>query len=1298
MSDESALRGKLTALREALGLSEAEVSVLLPLYIGGNMTAGAIALILGDNPARVEKTLEGLVEKGLAVKSEGILPLYRGLSLCMSAGPILSSARDELKSFAEKTGLAVESHISGLDSLVDELLTVRQASTGRLREGLEAYDLSVAKAVHDQITEIAEAVRTLLQEFSKRVESVLAGVEVTLDNNLGEGLTALQGELDQIQKTLSSELNGVSAEFDQWVQSELSSTTESADRFSAVAGKVVHETKKVVMNALSQSAKAVRSAFSSIGARVSGVAAEKVRQLTPVMDATSSDILHELERLEAAIARIHESGREAIKNSLVAVRNVHAEQAAEVRAGIAKASESVHAMSEDIDAWKAEVAAHIESTVTSLTKQLEQVAHTDKSYHDSVVATITEHLESSNQQMDTEYQSIQELVSKTNADLESALGEAKNSILQVLESESQIESTRFVQVRDTLIASLDKLAKSTAKSLAKQVSTTAADVSSLLDTEVNELTGLAESMSNRLKSAFSSIVSSGAAKGQATLTTIRKTAQDLDSSVGSKLDEMVSAYATSTKASLEEVISLYEELKSRIDERLAQGVSRIGSHTEKAQKAIDVSVQEQIGRIERQAQEMRAEFHGHVEELTKRFAEMVAEVESAFNGMISSQALEARDTITSAHAELTNSLRSEVSVLKEDSVKIREEFASQIAARVAEASLALESIRKQLESLIDDNKAGISQSVEDALEQIEASLKTVHDALKEIESSTVSEVCQDLLGAAQAFKKTVSEANAVVTQRLDSARDSLESALVKSIDNVRALTEKHISDHIDTATRVVAETSKSLDALSKKTMESATERLGAYHKALAERQTQGVKSRAALLDTAAASIASFKTEASQAIDASSVWFETKLDDFSTSLTSLGVKLANAVDVVQRTLQRSDETTSRALTETGEANADKIQELLEAVLNQVEGAVTASIEDLSQKSASVIQKATKSLNGFEKSVKETVAAEVASASADAEAEEKVVQDSLSAGISDITAEIKAATDAYRKFVDTLVRQAGTSRDAVIERTQGALVAGNVQSYRRLEAAAIVLKKKLGDAVHELTESVRNEVSSISQRTTQMVTRATTSASEAGSVFLQTRNDLLGTFETTSDKSLRKWGGEVKVSQNQLGALIKSAALHSANALAQILHALESVHSASTELSKVSASDTWYLSGREEILAYIHDMAQRAEESILISVPDLTLVDIKKLAKVKEAGRRVLVVPLSEETEETPEQLPGWRVWREKSPPLLSVRDDKEMVLGSVKDIEKSIALVTVSPGYLGLFHDLLGPSLVREAKK
>ena len=81
--------GKIRAipkLEETMSLSKNEATVLLPLIRGGNLTAGAISMIVDQPMSKVQKPLQELVSKGLVEEIEGIIPLYR------ASPPIIPSA------------------------------------------------------------------------------------------------------------------------------------------------------------------------------------------------------------------------------------------------------------------------------------------------------------------------------------------------------------------------------------------------------------------------------------------------------------------------------------------------------------------------------------------------------------------------------------------------------------------------------------------------------------------------------------------------------------------------------------------------------------------------------------------------------------------------------------------------------------------------------------------------------------------------------------------------------------------------------------------------------------------------------------------------------------------------------------------------------------------------------------------------------------------------------------------------------------------------------------------------------
>ena len=147
-------------------------------------------------------------------------------------------------------------------------------------------------------------------------------------------------------------------------------------------------------------------------------------------------------------------------------------------------------------------------------------------------------------------------------------------------------------------------------------------------------------------------------------------------------------------------------------------------------------------------------------------------------------------------------------------------------------------------------------------------------------------------------------------------------------------------------------------------------------------------------------------------------------------------------------------------------------------------------------------------------------------------------------------------------------------------------------------------------------------------------------------------------------------------------------------AKAVDILEAVHKATDILLEVPTERTWYLRGSEEACAHIGDMATRATESVVIAVPELECLDQMQLTKVRTAKRRVLIVPEDDELSPEIESLTGWRIWYTKTPMLLCVTDDKEVLVGGTGDSKNPIAIVSEDETYLRLYHDVLGPRLVR----
>ena len=97
MSD--ALIDTLPVLKSNLGMTETESKVYIPIALGGNMTAGSVAAVIGETLSKVKRALNSLLKKGLVVQVEGLVPLYRAISPNMTVNKALTAVHEDFETF-----------------------------------------------------------------------------------------------------------------------------------------------------------------------------------------------------------------------------------------------------------------------------------------------------------------------------------------------------------------------------------------------------------------------------------------------------------------------------------------------------------------------------------------------------------------------------------------------------------------------------------------------------------------------------------------------------------------------------------------------------------------------------------------------------------------------------------------------------------------------------------------------------------------------------------------------------------------------------------------------------------------------------------------------------------------------------------------------------------------------------------------------------------------------------------------------------------------------------------------------
>jgi hypothetical protein len=225
------------------------------------------------------------------------------------------------------------------------------------------------------------------------------------------------------------------------------------------------------------------------------------------------------------------------------------------------------------------------------------------------------------------------------------------------------------------------------------------------------------------------------------------------------------------------------------------------------------------------------------------------------------------------------------------------------------------------------------------------------------------------------------------------------------------------------------------------------------------------------------------------------------------------------------------------------------------------------------------------------------------------------------------------------------------------------------------------------VNEKTASVQETSETASGRVDKTTTKVRASRIKA-----------ITNAQSTAQDSANVWGTKAKETLALVSKTNDEAISEVAEKTKEVMETLNAIHKASKELVNIPTKDTWYISGNDEVCAHILDMSMRAEESIIISVVSLDCLDLKKLSKIRVPQRRVLIVPHMEEQDVALETLKGWRIWETNSPMTLAVRDNMELLVGGQAVSDTPLCIVSTDESYMKLFHDSLGPKLVRESIK
>ena len=1291
---EKGIAEVVSALKKNLDITDLESKALLPVYLGGNMTAGGVAIITGEKLPSVQKALQRLVEKGLIKEIEGIVPVYRSVPPNLALSGELSTVSDKIRSLSDLSNKTLGSEGEALDTIIDEVIDSESKSIQVIRTALSKYEDDMLELVTSRIEQVKSTATSVMAALSEDLEDVMNKLDTSLDNRLGAKLTEMQGEIDKSQVRLEKDVRGISREFDKWLKTERKTTITSISEFETKAESLIETAKNSVTKALEASSNVLKNIAQEMTTALSSMTSDASDNGVEILNSVSEDLTQHLTRLENDLTKTYAAGHDSLRDVLVQARTIPTEFGAFTKSKIISAADIVEEANKEVENWKTEVSSFMDVASQSVTSQLDQVASTDANYIDVLKNTLTSHIEKLNGMANEEYGQIQGLAKTLGADCENALAETRVLVLDLLQKQNDTEQAECDEATKTLHSELDIWVQGTVQSIATNLSSTASDVSAILDTETTELNTLAEAMNSRLKSAFNSIIKSTATKNEALIASVKKTTQDFESSVGSTLEKLISNYATNAEKQVLDSKRLYERLRERLDKRMNEQVTTISSQADKADKEIEAIIQQQVERIDTHTMGIREEFHTHLEDITRQFVTLTQGIEATFNGLLSSQTVEARDLIASTHSEFKNTLKSEIAELKEDSVKLQQEYSAELVHKIDEVATSVASAKSALEELSVDKRQKMSESMAEALGKLEKSILSTEDNLHQMESGIINQFTENLAQVSQEFNMTVDGAREAIAERLDGVRTVTADALEKSTTAAKGAADAFVAEQKDHKQRFLAETSKKINRLATKRVKSSSTSIEEFQTELSERQTSGLKSRTAAKEEVVKAVEERRAEVTQAFNAASVWVDSTVANVATSLETFGAKLGNELVLMQSDLHKAAEDAATEVLERGENDINKFTEITSSLLQEVEATIGARVDEFGNNCAIALAKGNEAFTSLPNSISEKIAEVDEAIAKETNQNYSIVIEKLATPFNEFKRTSESAAEEFRALLEQASIQTTEKRNEAIKAVQESALLTNQYASRKLETIGLDLKTQLSTQSSTLIEKAHSDLAAKNLALTEAVTGASNQSSEEMAALKEASGDALSKFSDQVDKSLRKWSGKQKDKISSLNENIQSTVEGVVDITEDAVETIAAIHLASEKLLNVPTARTWYLSGNEEVCAHVNDMAQRAEESVVISVPDLSCLDVKRLAKVKKPKRKVLIVPETDEPDAILESMDGWRIWQTKTPMLLSIIDEREILVGGGRDSDTPMAVISEDESYLRLYHDVLGPRLIR----
>ncbi|TFH00122.1 hypothetical protein E4H12_00315, partial [Candidatus Thorarchaeota archaeon] len=321
MSDD-AVNKSVPILRENLGLTESEVKAIVPIFLGGNMTAGGVSVLTGEKLSTVKRTLTNLVNKGLVKVIDGRVPVYRAVSPSLALSGQLIEAIGEVEGLTTDTTQVFTSRLKEIDVVVSDLAKSQSTVDDEIKTALASYEEEILGLVKTQIDLVALASTGAMTSFSVEIEEAMIGLDSVLDDNLGVKMSELQSEIDNAQIALAKDLKKLVRDFDKWMKLERKGTFTSVAEFDHKSKTLVDTAKKAITGALSRSTESIQNLAREISGSLTSLASIASDEGLVILNGVSNEISQFLNNLDGELGNAYLAGQESLKDVVTQSREL----------------------------------------------------------------------------------------------------------------------------------------------------------------------------------------------------------------------------------------------------------------------------------------------------------------------------------------------------------------------------------------------------------------------------------------------------------------------------------------------------------------------------------------------------------------------------------------------------------------------------------------------------------------------------------------------------------------------------------------------------------------------------------------------------------------------------------------------------------------------------------------------------------------------------------------------------------------------------------------------------------------